>query len=227
MTQDQMIFKKVALSQRKTIFRDLAKQNAQVLVKANDQIFHLLAKQTEKDEVLLCHHTQDSKVIEGHHKVMVQFVYEENRYFLQTELKVESGWVVVSTNQDLFQLQRRANARVDIPEGYVAEFTITAFESKAYFQAAHLKDISAGGFRAEIQGEFPDLKVGDQLKGMLKLGSRRSLELQIEIRFVMKNEKQNQILGAQILNVDVGMESRLLMLMMDLQREFYLKYSGE
>lgn len=227
MTQDQMIFKKVALSQRKAIFRDLAKQNIQILVKSNDQIFHLIAKQTEKDEVLLCHHTQDSKVIQGHHKVMVQFIYEENRYFIQTELKVESGWIVLDTNQDLFQLQRRANARVDIPEGYLAEFTITSFEAKAYFQTSLLKDISAGGFRAEIQGEFPELKIGDHLKGMLKLGSRRPLELQIEVRFVMKNEKQNQVLGAQILNIDMGMESRLLMLMMDLQREFYLKYSGE
>ncbi|AHI06459.1 hypothetical protein BDW_09795 [Bdellovibrio bacteriovorus W] len=227
MAQEQMIFKKVALSQRKAIFRELAQKNIQVLVKSNEQIFHLIAKQTEKDEVLLCHHTQDSKVIEGHHKVMVQFVYEEHRYFLQTELKVELGWVVINTNQELFQLQRRSNTRVDIPEGYLAEFTITSFDSKAYFQASSLKDISAGGFRAEIQGEFPDLKIGDPIKGMLKLGSRRALELQVEVRFVMKNEKQNQVMGVQILNVDPGMESRLLMLMMDLQREFYLKYSGE
>lgn len=226
MAKDQMIFKKVALSQRKAIFRELAGISAQLVVKSGDQVFHLIAKQTEKDEVLLCHHTQDSKVIEGHHKVMVQFVHEENRYFLQTELKVESGWVIINTDQDLFQLQRRANARVDIPEGYIAEFTITSFKSKSYFQTCLLKDISAGGFRAEVQGEFPELKIGDLLKGVLKLGSRRPLEIQVEVRFVMKNEKQIQILGTQIQNIDVGMESRLLMLMMDLQREFYLKYSG-
>src|SRR5438445_12433578 len=122
--QGQVIFKKVGLSDKKMLFREIASDRIQVALKGdNDEVFHLIVIQTEKDENLLCHHTADSKNFEKSQKVMVNFPFKSERYFFQSELSFNSGWAVLKIDGDLFQLQRRANARIDIPDRYEAIFT--------------------------------------------------------------------------------------------------------
>ncbi|QDK38505.1 PilZ domain-containing protein [Bdellovibrio sp. NC01] len=225
--QGQMIFKKVAVSEKKMLFRELASDRAQISLKGEgDDIFHLIAIQTEKDEELLCHHTEDSKKHEVAQKVMVNFPFKTERYFFQSELSFNSGWAVVKIDGDLFQLQRRANARIDLPEKYEAVFTLYLHGGKNYFLESKIKDISAGGIKIECPFVTPEFVIGERIKGTIRLGARRALEFDLEVRFAKVNDK-TQVAGLQFMNIDLTKENRLLSLMMDLQREIYIKYSGK
>lgn len=221
----EMIFKRVAVSERKVIFRELAEDKAQVAVKGteHEDTFHLIAIQIEKDETLLCHHTEDSKGVSQAQKVLINFSFKNERYFMQTELAFESGWAVLQIGGDLFQLQRRANARFIMPEGYSAVYILTAHEGKKYFVDCIVKDVSAGGLKLEVPITHPDFRIGEVLKGSLRLGTRRPMEFDVEVRFARKTEK-NHVVGVQFLNVNHVLENRLLSLMMDLQRELFLKF---
>lgn len=227
--QEQVIFKKVAFSEKKMILRDVANEKIQLTIKgsAQEDMFYLIAIQNEKDEVLLCHHTTDSNGITEAQKAVVNFSFKDERYFIQSDLYFESGWVVLKIDEDLFQLQRRANARIDIPESYNAVFILSQHGGKSYFLDCKIRDISAGGIKIELPTGQPELQVGDVLKGSLRLGNRRPMEFDVEARFVQKREQKGltiQVAGVQLLNVNQTLENRLLMLMMDLQRELFLKY---
>jgi c-di-GMP-binding flagellar brake protein YcgR len=225
--QGEMIFKRVAVSEKKLIFRELADDKSQVTCKGAERegVFHLIAIQIEKDAALLCHHTEDSKEITQPQKVLMNFSFKTERYFMQTELSFEVGWAVMDISGDLFQLQRRANARFVMPPEYGAVYILMSHEGKKYFLDCPLKDISAGGFKMEVPATHPDFRMGEVLKGSLRLGQRRPMEFETEVRFVQKNPEGVHVLGVQFLNIDHVMENRLLSLMMDLQRELYLKYS--
>lgn len=223
----QVIFKKVATSEKKMLFREIADDKVQVTVKgAAEDVFHLIAVQVEKDEALLCHHTADSKGVTAQ-KVLVNFGFKMERYYFQTELYFESGWAILKIDTDLFQLQRRANFRVDIPTKYGGIFLLSQHDDKSYFLDCVVKDISAGGFKMELMGAQPELKIGDHVKGTLRLGTRRPMEFAAEVRFAQKRDADGvtvQTAGMQFLNVDNMLESRLFALMMDLQRELFLKF---
>ncbi|HEX7673094.1 MAG TPA: PilZ domain-containing protein [Bdellovibrio sp.] len=229
--QDQLIFKKVGVSEKKMLFREIADDRLQVAVKGeSDEVFHLIAIQIEKDENLLCHHTADSKSHDKQQKVVVNFPFKSERYFFQTELSFNSGWAVLNIEGDLFQLQRRANARIDLPSKYEAAFTLYQHGGKNYFLDGTIKDISAGGIKVEMPESCPAFAIGEKIKGTVRLGARRPIEFQLEVRFAQSKDvqgKKTQVAGLQFLNVDHTLENRLLSLMMDLQREIYLKYSGK
>ncbi|MGZ3773289.1 MAG: flagellar brake protein [Pseudobdellovibrionaceae bacterium] len=228
--QGQTIFKKVAFSEKKKLLREVALDKLQISVKGavDDEMFHLIAVQNEKDELLLCNHTTDSETIHLAQKAVVNFFFKNENYFFQTELNFQSGWVILKIDTDLFQLQRRANARIDLPETYNAVFILNQHAGKAYFLDCKILDISAGGLKIEIPKAQPELKIGEHVKGSLRLGNRRPMDFSVEVRFVQKNEQDGsvtQIAGVQFLKVGLTTEGRLLTLMMDLQRELFLKYT--
>lgn len=227
---EQTIFKKVAISEKKMLFRELAADKAQIAVKGtlSEDIFHLVAVQVEKDETLLCHYTADSTGLVAPQKVVINFPFKAERYFLQTEVHFESGRIIMKIDGELFQLQRRANARLDIPEEYSATFILSQHGGSNYFIDCRVKDISAGGFKMQYFGDQPIVQTGDLLKGTLRIGIRRPLEFSVEVRFVQKTESEGvvkQLCGVQFKNITHLMENRLLSLMMDLQRELFLKFS--
>lgn len=230
LTQGQTIFKKVPMSEKKFLFREIAHDKLQISLKGDsDEMFNLIAIQTEKDEELLCHHTSNSKDFEKNQPVVVNFQFKGERYFFQTELSFSTGWAVLKINGDLFQLQRRANARADIPDKYDAAFILFAVEGQKFFIDCKIKDVSAGGLKIEMATDMPVLKIGDKVRGSMRLGSRRPMEFDLEVRFaqVARDGGSRQTAGLQFLNVDRILEARLLILMMDLQRELFIKYPSK
>lgn len=225
----QVIFKKVAVSEKRMIVREVADDKVQLSLKGDDDsIFNLIAVQTERDESLLCHHTANSKQHQRPQKVLVNFTFRSERYFFQSELSFSLGWAVLNLDADLFQLQRRASARIDLPASYAGYFSLHSHAGRNYFVDAKVRDVSAGGIKIEFISSGQNLKTGDLIRGALKLGIRRAIDCELEVRHAMEREVDgNKIIaaGLQFLNVDQNLENRLLSLMMDLQREIFLKYS--
>ncbi|MEN0060383.1 MAG: PilZ domain-containing protein, partial [Bdellovibrio sp.] len=221
-SSQQVIFKKVAVSERKTLFREMAEARKQISLKTEeDIIFHLIAIQTEKDEVLLCHHTADSQQITTPQKVMANFSFENERYFFQSELTFQSGWAVLNIDLDIFQLQRRSSARIDLPEEYHAVFHMDQYNQNTFTLEANIVDISAGGVKVRFQAGMPEFKIGDLLRGSLHLGERRPFEISVEVRHATKLEVAGrivQVVGLQFTGVNQMLENRLLIVMMEWQR---------
>ncbi|MBO9668241.1 MAG: PilZ domain-containing protein [Bdellovibrio sp.] len=226
--QGQNIFKKVPVSEKKFLFREIAHDKLQISCKGDDDnFFNLIAIQTEKDEDLMCHHTANSKEHEKNQSVMVNFQFKTERYFFRTDLSFNSGWAVLKIDGDLFQLQRRENVRVDLPAKYDSAFSLHVHNGQKYFLDAKIRDVSAGGVKIEMVSDIPVLKLGDKVRGTMRLGIRRVMEFEMEVRFAQRREVNGQgvqTAGLQFLNVDKMLENRLLSLMMDLQREIFLKY---
>lgn len=224
------IFKKVALSEKKILFREVSNERVQIMVKGveSEDVFQVIAMQTERDEVVRCQQVADTTPFNREQKVIASFMYHDERYYFNSDMNFQDGWIVLKVNVDLFQLQRRSNARVEIPESFDGTFILSHHVGRSYFVECRVKDVSAGGFKMEFVGDAPSLKVGDHLKGTLRLGKRRPMEFQVEVRFVRKGNVAGVVIqtaGVQFLNRDHATENRLLSMMMDLQRELYLKYS--
>ncbi|MFM6927761.1 MAG: flagellar brake protein [Bdellovibrio sp.] len=229
--QGQNIFKKVPMSEKKFLFREIAHDKIQISIKGeSDEIFNLIAVQTEKDEELMCHHTSNSKQYEKNQSVMVNFQFKTERYFFRTEINFSTGWAVLKIDGELFQLQRRANARVDIPDKYDALFSLHVHEGQRFFIECKVKDISAGGLKIEMPADIPVFKIGDKVRGSLRLGIRRVMEFDLEVRFAQfagEGDRRKQVAGLQFLNVERALETRLLGLVMDLQREIFIKFPSK
>lgn len=223
----QNIFKKVPVSEKKFLFRELAHDKIQISVKGDDDsFFNLIAMQTERDEDLLCHHTSNSKMFDKNQSVVVNFMFKNERYFFRTDLVFSTGWAHLRIDGDLFQLQRRANARIDLPQKYDAVFNLMQHNTQKFFIDCKILDVSAGGLRVAMANDIPALKEGDSVRGTMRLGIRRPIEFDLEVRF-SQNKDGIQIAGMQFKNIDTRMESRLLSLMVDLQREIFIKYPSQ
>lgn len=223
----QNTFKNVAPSDRKDIFSGVITVGVQLLVRvAGIESFHIIPKELNSEQELFCHFTDDVDSIAGEHAAVVNFDYANERYFFKTHIKAVTEGLWINTNIELFQLQRRANVRVPIPEDFDALFSLHGHGGKKYFKDCRVKDVSAGGVRIEFSGDRPDLQIGDTVQGTLRLGVRRAMEFDLEVRFVQRKEIDGKIhytAGTRFQNIDKTLESRLLTLMTDLQRELFIK----
>jgi c-di-GMP-binding flagellar brake protein YcgR len=149
------------------------------------------------------------------------------------------NWAIIKLDVDLFKLQRRASARIEIPDEINAEFILKQLGSNKYDVLCKVKDVSTGGIKAELPIGAPTLKIGDRVQGILRFGNRRPFDFEMEARFVQKiatgeiieeqtsvpflPSNQVQIAGFQFLKIDSVIESRMLTILMDIQREIYVK----
>lgn len=223
------VFKKVSVAEKKLLFQQVTSEKKLIRLKIADQdeFLHIVPMHVDEGPVLLCHYTADSKKLTENQKVVANFTLREERYFFSTGFEFKSGWMVLDIGVDLFHFQRRATARVNIPDEYDAIFQLTLHNGKSYSTDCKLKDVSAGGFKMEIFGDMPLLKMGDAISGLLRLGHRRAMELDLEVRFVRRQEEDGSVLqvaGTRILSLDYTKENKLLLMIMDLQRELQGKF---
>lgn len=222
----QDVFKKVHLSEKKALFRKMCDQGGQILVKSEDDRFgQLAAVRVQNDEKLYCQIAAGDFSTKPTLEVVGNFSWEEEKYFFRTQMNFEAEQAVLRIDVDLFQLQRRKNARLDVPDAFDAVTQVLAVNGDPCHFDAKLKDMSAGGCKIYFPLSAPVFKIGDKLLMNLQLGKRRAFQLTSEVRFAMK-AGDGQMLGLQFQDRDRYNENRLLVLMMDLQREFYLKFGG-
>ncbi|HEX7673095.1 MAG TPA: PilZ domain-containing protein [Bdellovibrio sp.] len=223
----QSTFKPVPISERKEIFKEIAKDKLQLIVRgAAPEACHVEAVSIDDEDILFCHRTDDAGGLTTDSDAVLNFDHGNERYFMKAYLRSSKDGVFINTNFELFQLQRRANVRVVIPETFDALFSLHGHGGKKYFKDCKVVDVSAGGVRIEFQGAKPDLKENDIVEGTLRLGTRRPMKFDLQVRFVNKRVENGDTVytaGTMFMNIDKTMETRLLSLITDLQRELFLK----
>lgn len=223
----QGVFKKVHLSERKKALQDVIRLQVELTFKTEKEEFGQFKILSMDDQQRgVCRFIAGGWKDSAAYDVVVNFTLEEEKYFFRSMMgKNNLGDVIINLEADVFQLQRRKNARFDIPEGYEAVAKIADLNGQELKVDAPIKDMSAGGCKIFFPQLTPEIKMNDKLTVALHLGKRRPMTFTCDVRYVGR-ANSGQMLGLQFMDRDHFLENRLLVMMMDLQREFYLKFGA-
>lgn len=220
------VFKKVGISERKTIIRNLSSGRGQLFIKSENIMYFFVANESAEDKILWLDYTEQSKGSRIGREALVNFGLGEDRYFMVTEFIVDKKRIGIKSDQDLFILQRRSTTRVEIPAAYPSTFNILNVNDRPSFIEMKVQDLSSGGMKLVETRDVVPLKMMDVIKGTLKIGARSTVNLDAEVRYVGEmiiKEKAHVILGIEFINVDKMLEGRLMTLVKQLQQELSIK----
>lgn len=201
-----------------------------LLIKGDEEhIFKMIATETRDDKVLAVSYPANENVrMQKSQSVIINFEVNEDRYFFNTNVILEENLMLVDLMPDLFVLQRRKTARIEIPNHYPSQARILEYMGKSVFLEGQVLDFSAGGGRLSIPKTEPVFMANQELQMSLQFSFRKALIVKAVIRhkFPVVNPGDPQVFGIQFLELGPQMENKMLMLFMDIQREIFLKYSS-
>lgn len=220
----QGIFKKIHVSDRKKLLKQIAEEKIAITCRHQETRFHIIGSlYQENEKLLLCLPTDDNP--EGiDADCVMHFEYDDQQYFFTSFLTKDAinRWLV-PVSVDFFVLQRRSSARIDIPREYPAIFRIQKYNGEATFTDTRVVDVSAGGVKLQLSGAGLQIKDGDQIEGVLRLGTRTPISLKGEVRYLEKNPEggKPQVFGVMFLGVNKILENKLLTVLMNFQHELF------
>lgn len=231
------IFKKMSISEKKALFRDVAGVNQPLLIKSEGSlVFNLKAMEFLKDEILVCQYQEGLQIQEMNEKVTVNFQFQKDNFFCKSEMMADADGVRLRMNEDLFKIQRRSGSRIEIPEDFNASFVLLKIETEEMEHDCQLVDVSTGGAKVLLPMEAPLLKVGEKGLGMIRFGSQRPIQLSVEVRYAQNTTQKGnleqevsygsattkgQIVGFQFLNMNQSLEEKLYSIMRYVQIDIY------
>lgn len=222
------VFKKVHLSEKKKVFKKVIEDQAILLVKTESMdVQQLVVSKNIEDKIIECAFLNGSEFdLKNSEMAIVSINLKEDKYFFYGLITFSDQKIYVDTLGDLFYLQRRKSARLDLPEGYVSKCKIIGNNGKALPFDCEVLDISSGGCRLTLASLEPLIKARAVLKLKITLGHRSAFETKGEVRHVKPIKDYTdlpQIIGIQFVDHDPGFEAKMLNLYMDVQREIFLK----
>ncbi|MFN7730054.1 MAG: PilZ domain-containing protein [Bdellovibrio sp.] len=169
--------------EKKKILAQADLEHAEVTLKIGED--HLVAFIPTLEGDFFSGHLPAGTIPEGKHEVLASFVLAPHRYFYNGQAEVRGSRVIVDVAGDLFQFQRRASMRVEVPVFLKLEMNLTEIDGKKVFVLAQAHDISAGGVRffyTDYRG--PVLTSGMLVKGVLHSGPQKLINIEGTIRHI-------------------------------------------
>jgi len=222
------IFRKVPLSEKKSLFREAVLQKFVFYLKGEDEeLITVVMDEFIEGRTLIFTYAAGSFEMKNNQKVVFNFSHAEDRYFFHSVAEVFGKRIHVSSETDVYILQRRKSPRLEIPKDYPGAINIIEYGGKPVLLKCQLLDFSTGGARAVYDKHLPEFKNLDQLKVVVHLNHRRPFELQSEIRHTVADYlNATQTFGLRFKLDTTLLENKLLVVFMDLQRELFIKWSG-
>jgi alginate biosynthesis protein Alg44 len=225
------IFKKVNLSEKKALFRVLQQDRSVLLIKGEeDHIFHMISTEVRDDKILAVTYPSNEPVrMQKSQNVIINFEVSEDRYFFNTNVILAENQMLVDLAPDLFVLQRRKTARIEIPEKYPHQVRILEYLGKGTFVEGVALDFSSGGCRVSVPKHDPIFRANQEIQVSLQFSFRKAVILRALIKHKFPSPPDQpdapQVFGIQFVELNQIMENKMLMMFMDIQREIFLKYS--
>lgn len=221
---EKPFFKKVSLSERKQLLREIVKNHSKLFVKywQQSKFFDFQADVNSNDSVMECTLQETEVLLASEKKVVVSFSWREERYFFISTFENKNGKYFFKINVDLFILQRRSNVRIEVPKNYPVDFKLDKVGDPPSDLVCRILNVSAGGLRLEVPSVRPELKIGDRFSGVLRMPRMDPLKVMVEVRFVQpRSEIQTpeQVVGVQFAHRDLEVESYLFEVMTNLKKE--------
>lgn len=222
-------FKKVHLSDKKKILRSIADNQTVLLVKSESTgVEQVVPKKIIEDKILECDFFKGKEFnLKNSEMAVVSLNEGDDKYFFYGLVNVTEKNIYIDIQGDIFYLQRRKSARLDLPEDYISVCRITDYKGKVLPFDCDVVDISSGGCRLNLTSMEPMIKVGSVIKMKITLGYRNPFEVKGEVRHVKTiNDYSDlpQVMGIQFVDYEPSFEAKMLNLYMDVQREIFLKY---
>lgn len=224
------IFKKISSpEERERVATDLIRLQGELLckAKASDEVFHLMALRSAGPLSISCaHRSGEAPPFPVPAEIIVSFSIQTQKYFLTTKLKDLGGnYFEINFTENLFQLQRRQNYRVFIPDNYRTEVSITVAGKKI---SGSVLDLSSGGLRARILVKRSDcnFSINHLLQGKFKIGDRPAIPFKGQLRH-MKDDTTKEgfvMLGIEFLDLSKPIQAQLFSMTMELHREMFSKW---
>lgn len=218
-------------SERKRIFKSVVETQAEILIKGAHGAIHRLLPVKIKDDKWLSCQVREAKPTDDFESLLkdehpANFTLETERYFFLSPLRIERPYIQLRTDTDLYHLQRRKTARVQIPDLIEAVCTITKHNEQSCFLSTKILDFSTGGLRVQYDSNEPEIKSGDQLAISVRLGQRKPFELSSTVRHSVKAQtgQFEQTFGMEFGAKEKTLENKLLWLQLDLQSEIFRKW---
>lgn len=223
------VFKKVHLSDKKKILKKVIADRIVWLIKTeSNDVQQVIPKKINDEKYAECSFLDGKEFdLKNSELGVISINHDEDKYFFYGLVSINNGKVYVDIQGDLFYLQRRKSARLELPENYNARCKIIDFKGKALPFECDIVDISSGGCKISLKSLEPLIKAETILKLKITLGHRSSFEVYAQVRHakpIRDLSELPQVMGVQFVNYDSMFESKMLNLYMDVQREIFLKY---
>ncbi len=233
------MFNKVNSFEKRVIFRSLATRKSKLMMKSiEDVITQLVVTKNVDDKKVECKLVQMVSTKEGdensekliplksNQNVILNFSFNEDRYFMQTNMIVNDERILLDLEPELFVLQRRKSPRIELPTAFPQHFRIIEYQGKVVFLEGRVIDFGPGGCRAEMVLSTPRFATGDKISLVLRLSHRNPLNLKAEVRHIVFKEDEKglrQTFGVQFKDLGAIMENKMMSLLMELQKEMFTK----
>lgn len=220
------VFTKISNPQEKSkIFEYLAANRAELqarLIDSNASLFTLKAFSLENQFLHCSIHGMRKPALETKGEVVLNFLAASEKYFIKANYSLALNNVIISTETDLYHLQRREDYRIKIPKGYKAQVELASINGKPSLERLTLDDLSAGGCRLSIKKGL--VKPGDLLEALLILPMKNPIPCTIEVKHVSANMqfKEFEFVGSQFSKMSEINKNKLSATVMDIYREFFL-----
>lgn len=226
------IFKKVHLSDKKKILKQLVEDRVVWLVKTEStDVRQVVPAQMVEDKIAECDfiHGQEFD-LKNAEMGIVSISYGEDCYFFYALVTLNRAKVFIDTQGDLFYLQRRKSVRIEMPSNYPAQCKILDYNGQELPVDAIILDISSGGCKLSLSSSEPIIKDLSRLKLRITLSHRSPIFIGGVVRYAKPIRDASdlpQIMGIEFVDCEPLFEGKMLNMIMDLQREIFLKYNNK
>lgn len=157
--------------------------------------------------------------------VVIQVQMGDEKFLAQPFYSLKSENLYLQLDCDFFQLQRREDFRLRIPNSFKSEIKIASKNDQSTQFQGSLLDISSGGCRYENHRRSFSLAMNDIIKGQLSLAGRPSVDFTGVIRHIapLPDNPEIDLIGVQFQDLSAQSKNRIFALIMDIHRELFSK----
>ena len=144
----------------------MAQDNTVFLIKLESMdVQQVVARVVAEDRIMECDFLKGKEFdLKNAEMAIVNISSKEDKYFFYGLVTFNFEKIYVDIQGDLFYLQRRKSARLDLPDNYNSKCKIIDYKGKALPFDCSVVDISSGGCRLSLASLEPMIKKGVIIK---------------------------------------------------------------
>lgn len=139
-------------------------------------------------------------------------------YFFKEKIQFDNKGFFAQVGFEIFELRRRRHVRYEVLENFDYEaFMFLEADQKNKFDI-QLINFSESGARFTISLDLALFQKGNHVNIAFKVGKRAAFSVAAQIKFVGRKPKENPVIGAEFVKLDLLTKNKILSICEDLTR---------
>lgn len=218
-------FRQLKIKEKTSLLAQAQKEQVSVYFKfPNSMVFRTRLLSSFARKRISCKRPTSLPASVSQRRVTLNFVLDQEMYFMATTLSVENETIHFNADNDIFHLARRKSKRFKFPINAQASLFVKRINGELSFLKTILIDISNSGCRVGFNLEIPLIKMKDSIEGSIRISNYQSINIEGSVLSHKISFKGpfKQIFGLKFSDLSPYNQARMTALIMLLQREFYL-----